>query len=375
MELIFNGKRSKIEILNEASTASPINIDQTSSYLIHGDNFDIMAGMLNGCGGLVDLIYIDPPFNTNQTFSISANRVSTVSRSSDGIVAYSDFMSDDEYLQFMYDRFVLMYELLSDEGSIYVHIDTKNGHYLKVILDEIFGAENFKNDITRIKSNPKNFDRNAYGNEKDMILFYSKNRKKNIWNEVRIPLTSAECKTAFPQVDENGRKYTTIPLHAPGETQSGITGMSWRGMLPPPGRHWRTSPEEFDRMDAAGDIEWSSTGNPRIKKYADEHRGKKIQDVWTYKDPQKPKYPTQKNPAMIKAIISQSSRQGGLVMDCFAGSGTTALAAAELGRRFIAIDSSEIAVKIMKSEFNECERNYIFIDRPHKDTMPILHNA
>lgn len=375
MELIFDGKRSKIEILNEASAALPINIDSSNSYLIGGDNFDAMAGILNGCGGLVDLIYIDPPFNTNQTFSVSASRASTISRSNNGIIAYSDFMNDDEYLQFMYNRFILMHELLSDEGSIYVHIDTKTGHYLKIILDEIFGAENFKNDITRIKSNPKNFDRKAYGNEKDMILFYSKNHKCNIWNEVRTPLTPEEYELAFPKTDKNGRKYTTIPLHAPGETQSGITGMPWRGMLPPAGRHWRTSPEEFDKMDAAGDIEWSSTGNPRIKKYADEHRGKKIQDVWTYKDPQNPKYPTQKNPSMLKTIIAQSSREGGIVMDCFAGSGTTALVASELGRRFIAIDSSKFALEIMKSAFHEHGNDYVFINRAYENSKSVLHNA
>ena len=124
-------------------------------------------------------------------------------------------------------------------------------------------------------------------------------------------------------------------------------------MLPPAGRHWRTSPDEFDKMDKLGLIEWSKTGNPRIKKYADEHKGKKIQDIWKYKDPQNPKYPTQKNFEMLELIIKQSSRENSIIMDCFAGSGTTLLAAAKLGRKFIGIDSSDVAINVIKSRLSE----------------------
>lgn len=353
MELLFENKETKENILSRAEKLSSIAIDENTSYLFNGDNFEIMSGLLNEKKGFIDLIYIDPPFNTNQVYSISENRANTISRAKNSTVAYSDLMTDDEFIKFMYERFVLIYELLSDEGSLYVHIDTKMGHYFKTILDEIFGAKSFKNDITRIKSNPKNFDRKAYGNEKDMILFYSKNPKKNIWNEIRISLDESELTTKFTKIDTDGRRYTTIPLHAPGETANGITGMPWRGMLPPAGRHWRTSPEEFDKMDSLGLIEWSKTGNPRIKKYADEHKGKKIQDIWKYKDPQAPKYPTQKNLEMLELIIKQSSKENSIIMDCFAGSGTTLLAAAKLGRKFIGIDSSEVAINVIKNRLDE----------------------
>ena len=255
MELFFEGKEGRNSILSKARNTPPVTVDDDKSYLFCGDNFGVMSSLLGARRGFVDLVYIDPPFNTNQTFSFSKERANTVSRKKIGDVAYSDFMSDDEYMKFMYERFVLIYELLSDEGSLYVHIDVKTGHYLKIILDEIFGEKNFKNDISRIKSNPKNFDRSAYGNEKDIILFYSKNSKKNIWNEVKIPLGREEIVEKFSKVDEDGRRYTTIPLHAPGETDNGITGKAWRGMLPPAGRHWRTSPDEFERMDALGLIE------------------------------------------------------------------------------------------------------------------------
>ena len=256
MELLFKNKETKEQILARAKNVAPIFTSSNKSYLFKGDNFEIMSALLNGKKSFIDLIYIDPPFNTNQTFSISDKRANTISRKKSDTIAYSDLMSNDDFIKFMYDRFVIMYELLSDEGSLYVHIDTKMGHYFKIILDEIFGVKNFKNDITRVKSNPKNFDRKAYGNEKDMILFYSKNPQKNIWNEIRIPIEDSELSKKFTKIDADGRRYTTIPLHAPGETTNGTTGMAWRNMLPPPGRNWRTSPEEFDKMAKLGLIEW-----------------------------------------------------------------------------------------------------------------------
>lgn len=352
MELIFKDKLEKKEILTLASREGCLPIQLLEkSFVMQGDNLIGLSKLLNTQKGFVDLVYIDPPFNTNQVFSISENRANAISRSKCSITAFEDLMDADEFLSFMYKRFVLLYELLSDKGSLYVHIDTKTGHYFKVLLDEIFGKQNYKNDITRIKSNPKNFARKAYGNEKDMILFYSKNHTNNIWNEVRMELSDEELNSKFTKIDKDGRRYTTIPLHAPGET-SGITGQKWRDMYPPVGRHWRTSPEEFERLDSLGLIEWSSTGNPRIKKYSDEHKGKKIQDVWTFKDPQNPIYPTQKNIDMLKMIIKQSSVEGSYVMDCFAGSGTTLLAASELNRKFIGIDESAMAIDVIKSRLN-----------------------
>jgi len=178
-------------------------------------------------------------------------------------------------------RLILLREILAEDGSIYVHIDYKIGHYVKVIMDEVFGKENFINDITRIKCNPKNFDRKGFGNIKDLILFYSKGASY-IWNEPREEFTDEDIKRLFPKVDKDGRRYTTTPLHAPGETRNGPTGRPWKGLKPPKGRHWRYSPEELTRLDKEGLIEWSSTGNPRKKIYADEMlgKGKKRQDIW-----------------------------------------------------------------------------------------------
>ena len=239
-------------------------------------------------------------------------------------------------------------------------LSLKEAFFIAQILDyKLDFIDNFKNDITRIKSNPKNFYRRAYGNEKDRILFYSKNSQKNIWKDLRIPLEDSEIKEKFTKIDDKGRRYTTIPLHAPGETKNGITGKPWRNIPVPEGRHWRTDPAEFDKLDKQGDIEWSLNGNPRIKKYADEHKGKRIQDIWKFKDPQKPIYPTEKNMEMLKRIILQSSDENSIVLDCFAGSGTTLECANKLGRKWIGVDNSDVAIdKIKNRQIGE----YQFID-------------
>lgn len=361
MQLIYPNKKSTEEILALAEKYhSPMGSYDLPT-LFFGDNFQVLANLLNnGFKNKIDLIYIDPPYNTEQDFTLSFDRVSTISRSKTDIVAYCDNWTINEYLEFMRERLILMRELLSEQGSIYVHIDSKMGHYLKIIMDEVFGIENFKNDIARIKSNPKNFSRRAFGNEKDMILFYAKNAKKNIFNQITVPLTDDEKQTMFEKMDENGRRYNTVPVHAPGETVNGETGGLWRDMLPPKGRHWRCSPSELDELDKQGLIEWSKNGVPRIKKFADEHKGKKIQDIWRYKDPMYPDYPTQKNSEMLEMIIAQSSNPNSIVMDCFAGSGSFLKASAKLGRQWIGVDASNVAIQIIQTQLEHL--TYQFID-------------
>ena len=373
MELKFDNKISEKQVLSKANkNKSPFELNYNGSMLFMGDNFEVLSILLNNFRGKINLIYIDPPFNTDQEFFVSENgRANSISHSKNDIVAYSDKMSTDEYLEFIRERLILLRELLSDNGSIYLHIDYKIGHYIKIIMDVVFGKENFKNDIARIKSNPKNFYRKAYGNEKDLILFYTKNYKNNIWNDIKVPLDENEIAERFSKIDENGRRYTTIPLHAPGETKNGPTSKPWRNIPVPKGRHWRTNPEEFEKMDKQGLIEWSSTGNPRIKKYADEHTGKKIQDIWRFKDPQNPKYPTEKNSTMLEQIILQSSNENDYVLDCFAGSGSTLKAAFKNNRKWIGVDNSEVAINVIKSNkignyifYNLNENNFKLINNP-----------
>ena len=272
-------------------------------------------------------------------------------------------LNGSAFVEFLRKRLLLLKELLSEDGSIYVHIDQKKGHYIKVIMDEIFGEENFINDITRIKCNPKGFDRKGYGNVKDIIYFYSKNPRNNIWMDFRKQSTEQEAIRLFPRVDKDGRRYATTPLHAPGETANGATGQEWKGMNPPKGRHWRYHPSELTKLDESGLIEWSKTGNPRKKIYADESPGVKVQDVWEFKDPgvQRQKYPTEKHQDMIDFIIQNSSKEGDLVLDCFCGSGTTLVSAEKFGRRWIGIDNSDMAIKISKENISKMEEYRSFI--------------
>ena len=183
--------------------------------LINGDNLYGLQYLIDkGYTGKIDLVYIDPPFATGGNFTITDGRASTISNSSKGEIAYTDTLRGNDFIEFLRKRLILIKELLSSQGSLYLHIDYKIGHYVKVMMDEVFGIANFRNDITRIKCNPKNFNRIGYGNIKDMILFYTKTDNP-IWNEPIVPYTPVDIQTLFTKVDANGRRYTTVPIHAP----------------------------------------------------------------------------------------------------------------------------------------------------------------
>ncbi len=313
--------------------------------LIKGDNAEGLRYLIERkhLRGKVDLVYIDPPFATNGIFTLTDDRASTVSHTRNGDIAYSDKRVGKEFIAFLRQRLELLKELLSERGSLYLHIDCKIGHYVKVMMDEVFGIDNFRNDITRIKCNPKNFKRVGFGNTKDLILFYSKTSQP-IWNEPKEKYTEDDLKKLFPKM-KVGRRYTTVPIHAPGETENGRSNQPFKGKMPPRGRHWRTDVETLEQWDRDGLIEWSRTGNPRKIIFADEREGKRVQDIWTYKDPQYPTYPTEKNSDMLDLIIRTSSRQGSMVLDCFCGSGTTLKSAHLLNRKWVGIDQSEHAIK------------------------------
>jgi adenine-specific DNA-methyltransferase len=324
------------------------------NYLLQADNLIGLHYLIYNLRlrGKVDLVYIDPPYATNTEFRISKNRKATISSLKDGEVAFTDRLKGQDYLNFLEERLILIRELLSDEGSLYIHVDYKIGHYVKVLADSIFGIENFRSDITRIKCNPKNFSRIGYGNIKDMILFYTKGNNP-IWNEPYEDYTEEDADRLFKRIDEKGRRYTTVPLHAPGETIDGDTGRKFRGLYPPPGRHWRADIETLDFWDGEGLIEWSSTGNPRKRIYLEDQLGKRVQDIWEFKDPQTTLYPTEKNSDLLERIVSVSSRPGSLVLDCFSGSGTTMLASEKLGRRWIGIDESTHAISATFQKFRQ----------------------
>ena len=375
ISLDYKGKKNLDDFYNTIPTINFANKSiNLPNMIFYGENTVILKSLIEEfkLKGEVDLIYIDPPFASNNIFTYSEGRSNTISNSSEDEIAYKDILKEDKYIEYIRERVFLLHKLLSEKGSLYLHIDYKIGHYVKIVLDEIFGIENFRNDICRIKCNPKNFQRKGYGNVKDLILFYTKSDKM-IWNEPKIPFTEQDIIKLYPKIAPNGRRYTTIPLHAPGETKNGKSSMPFKGISPPKGRHWRSDVKILEEWDEQGLIEWSSKGNPRKMIFSDEQLGKRVQDIWEFKDPQYPKYPTEKNIEMLDLIIQTSSNEESIVLDCFSGSGTTLISAIRNQRKYIGVDKSKEAIRVVKQRIdNELKENlfresseYEFFDLSH----------
>lgn len=338
--------------------------------LIEGDNLKGLDYLINErkLKGKIDLVYIDPPFATGINFTITEGRASTISNSKNGKLAYSDNLIGNDFIEYLRERLILIKELLSEKGSIYLHIDYKIGHYVKVMMDEVFGINNFRNDITRIKCNPKNFKRIGYGNIKDMILFYTKG-KHPIWNEPKEKYTEKDIERLYKKKTPDGRKYTTVPIHAPGEAKNRELSDLFKGKLPPKGRHWRTDVETLNEWDSNGLIEWSKNGNPRKIIFADEMEGKRVQDIWEFKDPQKPTYPTQKNSEILDLIVKTSSNPDSIVLDCFCGSGTTLISAQKFDRKWIGIDQSKLAIEVTEKNISKIKRDLFNEDNKYEKVV------
>ena len=344
--LTYPGKKAANEILaGEKSVLtrclSVASDNESPNRLYFGDNLRILRSLLedpNVCGK-VTLVYIDPPFATGSSFE-----------SRDAEAAYHDCVVGAEFLEFLRERIIVLRQLLAPTGSIYLHLDSKMAFPMKVIMDEVFGPTNFRNWITRKKSNRKNFTRKQYGNISDFILFYTKNGEYT-WNRPHEQWTDEWLKREYQYIEEKtGRRYKKVPVHAPG-VRNGETGKPWRGKTPPPGKHWQYPPATLDKLDANGEIYWSPTGNPRRKIYFDQSKGIPIQDIWLeFRDAHNQNidvtgYPTEKNLDMLCQIVEASSNPGDLVLDAFVGSGTTIVAAEETSRRWIGIDSSPTAIE------------------------------
>lgn len=349
--LEYPGKRSTAEIL-----ASPAGEYETiwqgrqdaSSRLYFADNLPVLARLRQEktIAGRIRLVYIDPPYATESVFhSRSLNH------------AYEDTLAGPEYLEALRHRLLLIHELLADDGSLYLHLDEKMVFHAKLILDEVFGPAHYRNCITRKKCNPKNYTRKSYGNVADYLLFYTKTRNY-IWNKPIEPWTAERAKEYQYVEPETGRRFMKVPLHAPG-VRRGETGQPWRSKLPPPGKHWQYPPRVLDELDARGEIYWSPNGNPRRKVYLDEKSGIGVQDVWLdFRDAHNQNiritgYPTEKNSDLLRRILLASSNPGDLVLDCYAGSGTTLAVAAELGRSWIGVDRSPQAITTILDRFTQ----------------------
>lgn len=325
------------------------NMNTRDNRLYYGDNAGILTMLMYDLSvkEKVDLIYIDPPFATNSVFKSRSRRD-----------AYEDLQTGGRYIEFLRTRLIMLRELLSEQGSIYVHLDKNMIFHIKIVMDEVFGSANFRAFITRRKSNPKNYTRNTYGNVSDYILFYTKS-DNYIWNRSYRAWAPDRAEQEYPYVEENtGRRFKKVPIHAPGE-RNGDTGKPWRGMNPPRGKHWQYRRSTLDEMDARGEIYWSQNGNPRRKVYFDESKGVPVQDIWMdVKDPHNQNiritgYPTEKPFQLLERIICASSNADSLVLDCFSGSGTTLDVASTTGRRWIGIDKSAEAIQTTLRRFRD----------------------
>ena len=336
--------------------------DGTIKRLYHADNLSVLKRLLKDqtVKGNIKLIYIDPPYNTGADFETRNQEF-----------AYSDRFSIEEYIDFMRERLITMRELLSCDGSIYVHLDSNMVFHVKLLMDSIFGINNFRGMITRKKCKPKNYTRKTYGNISDYILFYTKSDSPT-WNRPYDKWEEEKIKKEYPFIEENtGRRYKRVPIHAPG-IRNGATGSKWRGMLPPPGKHWQYTPDKLDELDANNEIYWSSNGNPRRKVYLDQSKGIPVQDIWldfldvNNQNSLQTGYPTEKNLEMIKRIIEASSNEGDLIMDCFAGSGTTLIAAEELNRQWIGVDIGDVAIETIQKRLEFGSKKLSELDNSYK---------
>lgn len=311
----------------------------------------------------VDLIYIDPPFMVNNDFradnaiEIELDEVAHVQARKEPslveIIAYKDTWRNglDSFVSMMRSRLLLLKQLLAPTGSIYVHLDWHAVHYVKVLMDQIFGYENFTGEVTWKRANARS-GTGGVNHVHDSLLVYSAGGRP-FYNPMRLPHDPEYVRSHYRQKDEKGR-YRLIPLNAPG-IREGETGKPWRGYAPPKGRHWSHKHAELDSFASRGLVQFPDKGkNPELKQYLDDYEGIEIQSVWTDIPPVNPQalerlgYPTQKPVALLDRILSISCPPGGLVLDCFVGSGTTCDAAERLGRRWIGIDNGKYAIHLAR---------------------------
>ena len=349
-------------------------VDGWLNKIFWGDNIQVMSHLLKEYRGKVDLIYIDPPFDSKADYKKKIELRGTKvlnDQSNFEEKQYTDIWSNDEYLQFMYERLVLIRELLKSDGMLFLHCDYHKVHLLRCILDEIFGNENFVNEIVWQRTRAAHSDATGFGKVHDTILFYGKSgtvRTNPIFQE--HDLTYVE---RFNRV-QGGRRYMLVPLHAPSHSVKASPAREFLGKLipPPNGRCW-PSQKYIDELVAEGRVELTQNGTPSKRNYLDENKGKPVSDWWDDVIPLNPvaeerlDYPTQKPEALLERIIKASSNPSDLVFDCFMGSGTTQAVAMKLGRRFIGADINLGAIQTTTKRLINvaAELNQELPDREH----------
>lgn len=367
--LEYAGKMKREQVLAE-TPAAPWQLvrrfaedrphgDGWRNLLVWGDNLLALRELLAdqqgpnryGTKDKIKLIYIDPPFATKQDFMKDSEK------------AYRDKVLGAQFIEFLRKRLILLRELLADDGSIYVHLDQKKGHYIKAILDEIFGEPLFQNEIAWKRQSAKSgaFDSlGQYGRIHEVILYYTKS-DNFIWNQQYSPYSSSYISTWYKHIDPVTKKrYRLSDLTAQGPRRGDSGGpliLNGETVRPSRNRHWALGIEAgeslqdaMDRLVKAGRIHHEPGNMPQYKRYLDEMPGVMLQDIWTDIPPvaaqgtERIDYPTQKPEQLLERIINASSNKGDIVLDCFAGSGTTPATAEKLGRRWIAMDCGKLGI-------------------------------
>ena len=376
----------------------------TDNRLYYGDNLDVLRRYIKDES--VDLIYLDPPFNSNADYNVlfaekdgtgAASQIKAFgdtwkwdqaaaqafheivtsgnARVSLAMQAFRTFLGENDllaYLAMMSPRLLELHRVLKPTGSIYLHCDPTASHYLKLLLDAVFGADRFRNEIIW-KRTSAHSSAKRYGPVHDVIFFYTKTDSYT-WNPAFQPIPQETIDQWYNNVEaKSGRRFNRADLTAPG-VRTGQSGSVWRGVDPTSkGRHWAIpgfvgdlvkgldTLEALDALDAAGRLYWPKRegGTPMLKRYLDESPGIPALDVVNDVKPlnnvsaERLGYPTQKPEALLDRLISASSNEGDTVLDPFCGCGTAVAVAQRLGRRWIGIDITHLAITLIKSRLND----------------------
>jgi len=352
--------------------------------LIWGDNKLILSSLKSGAlrrqiedaGGL-KLIYIDPPFDVGADFSMDIEIGGETFHKEPNLleqIAYRDTWGRgaDSFIAMIYERLILMRDLMHREGSIYVHCDWRVNAWMRSVLDEVFGGDNLVNQICWRRTT-------AHGDAKqgaahfdtvdDTILFFAKSYERRAWNTQYVAFSEEQIEQQYNKSDENGRKYRLVTPTAakPG----GDTLYERKGVTPPKGRFWAYSRAKMEEFDRQGKLYYSSTGQPYIKYYLDERPGVAASTIWfdmllapTARE--RVDYPTQKPVRLLERIVSASSNEGDLVADFFCGSGTTAAVAEKLGRKWIATDLGKFGIHTTRKRLIQVQRDLKAAGKPFR---------
>ena len=338
--------------LYETELQERVGRNQNGNLVLRGECLSACA-YLKDKGITVDLVYIDPPFASGADYAkkvyLRRNpKVAEAIRQAESELdieelrsfeekMYGDIWNKESYLNWMYENLMAIKSVMSDTASIYVHLDYHIGHYVKILMDEVFGEDNFRNEIVWKRSTAHN-DSTGYANLHDCIFYYSKS--SDLYFDIpMVPYTQEYIERYYNKTDENGRKYLDRDLSAKGLKGSGYS-YSWNGKE----GYWRCPISTMQKMEKEGRLYYTSNGTPRYKQYLDEMEGVPAQDLWTdiyavnSQADERVDYATQKPEALLERIINASSNKGMVVADFFGGSGVTAAVANRLGRKFIHTD-------------------------------------